>query len=320
MRLRDKISNGKRPVVVYEILPPRIIDGTIESYAERISTLLSKTHIDAINIPEVHSEETRGDRPVEEQRRAFPRDFGRIIQDSVGVEVIVNRVTVLEKHNDQREWFRETSEDFGIDNIVLVGGESSQIDYPGPGVSEAAAMIEEINSEMKRSIFSGGIVLPSREVESERMEGKARNGVKFFTTQVLYDSHDICRLLWHYNNSVKERGSKPRRVLLSFAPISTRKNLEFLKWLGVEIPEKTEERLVRSEEGVKERSIEICMELLEEILSYVTENEIIVPIGLNVEHIMTYNFDHSVELLQRMSKRYRSFCMDSDLYESEPDS
>ena len=30
MRLRDKISTGKRPVVVYEILPPRIIDGTID--------------------------------------------------------------------------------------------------------------------------------------------------------------------------------------------------------------------------------------------------------------------------------------------------
>ena len=31
MRLRDKITMAKRPVVVYEILPPRIIDGTIES-------------------------------------------------------------------------------------------------------------------------------------------------------------------------------------------------------------------------------------------------------------------------------------------------
>ena len=320
MRLRDKISKSKRPVVVYEILPPRIIDGTIESYAERISTLLSKTHIDAINIPEVHAEESRGARPIEDRKRAHPRDFGRIIQDSVGVEVIVNRVTVLENIKDQREWFMETSEDFGIDNIVLVGGESSQIDYPGPGVSEAAAMIEEINSENGGSIFSGGIVLPSRKVESERMEKKARNGVKFFTTQVLYDSHDICRLLWHYNNAVEERGTKPRRVLLSFAPISTKKNLEFLKWLGVEMPKETEENLIQSEEGIKERSIEICMELLEEILSFVTENEIRVPIGLNVEHIMTYNFDHSVELLQKMSKRYRSFCMGSDLYRPRPDS
>ena len=314
MRLRDKISKAKRPVVVYEILPPRIVDGTIESYAERISTLLSKTHIDAINIPEVHAEETRGERPIEDRKRAIPREFGRIIQDSVGVEVIVNRVTVLEGHKSQREWFRSTSEDFGIDNIVLVGGESSQIDYPGPGVSEAASMIEEINSENGGEIFSGGIVLPSRKVESERIVEKTRNGVKFFTTQVLYDSHDICRLLWHYNKAIEERGVKPRRILLSFAPISTKKNLEFLKWLGVEIPEKTEEEIIQSEEGIKEKSIHICMELLEEILSFVTENGIIVPIGLNVEHIMTYNFDHSVELLQRMSKRYRSFCMDSELY------
>lgn len=316
MRLRDKISKGKRPVVIYEILPPRIIDGTIESYAERISTLLSKTHIDAINIPEVHAEETRGARPIEDRRRALPRDFGRIIQDSVGVEVIVNRVTVLENHKDQNEWFRETFVDFGIENIVLVGGESSQIDYPGPGVSEAAAMIEEINSETGSSIFTGGIVLPSRKVESERMEKKTASGVKFFTTQVLYDSHDICRLLWHYNNSVEDNGTMPRRILLSFAPISTKKNLEFLKWLGVEIPIETEEELIQSEEGIKERSIEICMRLLEEILSFVTENKIKVPIGLNVEHIMTYNFDCSVELLQRMSKRYRSFCMGTDLYES----
>ena len=316
MRLRDKITNGRRPVVIYEILPPRIIDGTIESYAERISTLLSKTHIDAINIPEVHAEESRGKRPIEDRKRALPRDFGRIIQDSVGVEVIVNRVTVLENHKNQRKWFMETSEDFGINNIVLVGGESSQIDYPGPGVSEAATMIEEINSENGSSIFSGGIVLPSRKVESERMEKKSANGVKFFTTQVLYDSQDICKLLWHYNNTVNERGSIPRRVLLSFAPISTKKNLEFLKWLGVEIPEETEENLIQSEEGIKERSIEICMGLLEEILSFVTENGIRVPIGLNVEHIMTYNFDHSVELLQRMSKRYRSFCMSTDLYDS----
>ena len=321
MRLRDKILKSKRPVVVYEILPPRIVDGTIESYAERISTLLSKTHIDAINIPEVHAEETRGDRPIEDRERASPRDFGRIIQDSVGVEVIVNRVTVLENHIDQREWFESTSKDFGIDNIVLVGGESSEISYPGPGVSEAAAMIEEINSETGGNIFSGGIVLPSREVESKRMEDKAKNGVQFFTTQVLYDSHDICRLLWHYNKAVEERGTKPRRVLLSFAPISTKKNLEFLKWLGVAIPDATEEKLIQNEEGIKERSIEICMQLLEEILSFVAENDIVVPIGLNVEHIMTYNFDHSVELLQRMSKRYRSFCMDSSkLYERLPDS
>ena len=319
MRLRDKISKPKRPVVVYEILPPRIIDGTIESYAERISTLLSRTHIDAINIPEVHAEETRGERPIEERQRAEPRDFGRLIQDSVGVEVIVNRVTVHGTLTDQREWFRRTSEDFGIENVVLVGGESSEIDYLGPGVSDAATMIREINRDEGRDIYCGGIVLPSRKVESKRMEKKAGNGIEFFTTQVLYDSEDICKLIWHYEKLCRERESTPKRVLLSFAPISTKRNLDFLKWLVVEIPKRTEEILVQDEELVKERSIEICMGILEDILVFLTENNISVPIGLNVEHIMSYNFDHSVELLQMMSKRYRSFCMNSELYDSEPD-
>ena len=56
MRIRDKIKKPRRPVVVYEILPPREEDGTLNSYAEIISSLLSQTHIDAINIPEVHDE------------------------------------------------------------------------------------------------------------------------------------------------------------------------------------------------------------------------------------------------------------------------
>ena len=42
MRIRDKIKRPRRPVVVYEILPPREKDGTLNSYAETISSLLSQ--------------------------------------------------------------------------------------------------------------------------------------------------------------------------------------------------------------------------------------------------------------------------------------
>ena len=74
MRIRDKIKRPRRPVVVYEILPPREKDGTLNSYAEIISSLLSQTHIDAINIPEVRDESMRGARPVKNKTRAEPRD------------------------------------------------------------------------------------------------------------------------------------------------------------------------------------------------------------------------------------------------------
>lgn len=314
MRLRDKIMKSQRPVVVYEIIPPRIVDGSVESYAERISSLLSQTHIDAINIPEVHAEETRGKRPIEERERAEPREFGRIIQDSVGVEAIVNRVTVLQTRDSQREWFETTLEEYGIENIILVGGESGKINYPGPNVVESAEMIGEINKCEGATLFVGGISLPSRAVESKRMLSKSNVGVEFFTTQVLYQSDDIKKMLGHYQRISEDSGREPKRVLLSFAPISTKKNLEFLKWLGVEIDQETEDFLLEDPEKIKERSIKICLQILDEILEYVSTQNISVPIGLNVEHIMSYNFQYSVELLQKMSKRYRSFCLESSLY------
>ena len=108
MRFRDKVRKPRRPVVVYEILPPRVKDGTLNSYAEKISSLLSQTHIDAINIPEVHEENGRGVRPVKNLERAEAREFGRLLQDSVGIEAIVNRVMVHDNLNYQKNWIKET--------------------------------------------------------------------------------------------------------------------------------------------------------------------------------------------------------------------
>ena len=136
MRIRDKVKKPQRPVVAYEILPPREKDGTLNSYAETISSLLSQTHIDAINIPEVHDEIGRGDRPVTNQKRGEPREFGMLLQDIVGIEAIINRVVVHESYDEQILWIEETNTAYEIENMVIVGGESSKVDYPGPTVNE----------------------------------------------------------------------------------------------------------------------------------------------------------------------------------------
>ncbi len=108
MRIKDKIKRPRRPVVVYEILSPREKDGTLNSYAENISSLLAQTHIDAINIPEVRDESGRGERPVKNQLRAEPREFGKLLQDIVGIESIVNRVVVHQTLEKEMVWFEET--------------------------------------------------------------------------------------------------------------------------------------------------------------------------------------------------------------------
>ena len=311
MRIKDKIKRPRRPVVVYEILPPRQKDGTLNSYAENISSLLSQTHIDAINIPEVRDEVARGERPVKNQIRAKPREFGKLLQDIVGIEAIVNRVVVHQELEKEMEWFEETYTNFEIENLITVGGESRKIKYPGPSVNRA---LKAIKDNSKLNILCGGISIPSREKESLNLIEKSTNGSEFFTTQVLYDSSKIIKMISHYQKRCDEQNTFPRRLLLSFAPVSSKKNIDFLKWLGVEIPSETESFLNENEKNMVERSMEISVGVLEETLSFLNENKIVVPIGLNVEHIMSYNFQSSIEMLQELARIYREFCIKTDIY------
>ena len=311
MRIKDKIKRPRRPVVAYEILPPREKDGTLNSYAANISSLLSQTHIDAINIPEVRDEVARGERPVKNQLRAEPREFGRLLQDIVGVEAIVNRVVVHQKLNEELKWLEETNKKYEVENLITVGGESRSIDYPGPSVNEALAAIKK-NENI--NLLCGGISIPSREKESLKLIEKSENGSEFFTTQVLYDSSKIIKMISHYQKRCDQKKTFPRRLLLSFAPVSSEKNIKFLKWLGVEIPAETEILLKKDLSKMTDRSMEIAVNVLQETLNHLNENYITVPIGLNVEHIMSYNFQASIEMLQELSRIYREFCIKTEIY------
>ena len=313
MRFRDKVKKPQRPVVVYEILPPRERDGTLDSYAERISSLLSQTHIDAINIPEVRNEGTRGERPLSNPLRAEPRAFGQLLQDNVGVEAIVNRVVVHEEMDAQKRWLKETYYDYGIDNLVLVGGESRKAVYPGPGVNEAADFVTRELNMRRFDYFCGGITIPSRKEEAQRMLEKSRHGIEFFTSQVLYESADVKRMLRQYQDLCDLKGTAPRRILLSFAPVSSQRNIEFLKWLGVTIPPDTEARLLESPDEMTDRSTEIAGGIMGEILQHISEEGLRVPIGLNVEHIMSTNFQASITMLQALAREYREFCIRTNL-------
>ena len=122
-------------------------------------------------------------------------------------------------------------------------------------------------------------------------------------------------MLKYYDDVCKENNVLPRRILLSFAPVSSDKNIEFLKWLGVEIPNSTEKRLVNEKSNMTQESLDISTEILKDILKNNEKLGIKVPIGLNVEHIMSYNFQYSINMLQELSRIYREFCIKTSLYD-----
>jgi 5,10-methylenetetrahydrofolate reductase len=262
----------------------------------------------------VHDEVGRGERPVSNQERGEPRKFGMLLQDIVGIEAIVNRVVVHMPLKKQMEWIKETYSQFEIDNLVIVGGESSKQKYPGPTVNESLEKISQDNRRRENSILCGGICIPSRRKESKNLIRKSECGAEFFTTQVLCDSGNIIKMIKNYQERCDKVNTFPRRILLSFAPVSSQKNIDFLKWLGVEIPKDTERYLNGRPGSMTERSLDVAIEVLNEILAFITNNNLKVPVGLNVEHIMSYNFQSSVEMLQELANIYRKFCINTRQY------
>ena len=59
----------------------------------------------------------------------------------------------------------------------------------------------------------------------------------------------------------------------------------------------------------------LVTDILKDILVNNEKLGITVPIGLNVEHIMSYNFQYSINMLQQLSKIYREFCIKTSLYD-----
>ena len=121
-------------------------------------------------------------------------------------------------------------------------------------------------------------------------------------------------MISHYQKRCNEMSTFPRRLLLSFAPVSSGKNIDFLKWLGVDIPNETEKKLRDDAQKMSDRSMQITVDILNNTLKYLNDNKIVVPIGLNVEHIMSYNFQASIEMLQELARIYREFCIKTDIY------
>lgn len=302
---RDKLDDRDRPLLLYEVIPPAesVPQETVEDTTVFVRNLLSDHPLDAINVPEVREEDRDGQRRAGYMKKMGPREYGALLRKTLpDQDVVVNHVTVHAPPDEQRRWLEETFREMGYRDLVLVGGESSDVDYPGPDPPEAADLTREVAEEMGigDEVSIGGITIPTRDAEAERILTKQEHGIGFFTSQVIFESESTKRLLRRYAELHEQRGQEPPTIFLSFAPITGKKDAEFLKWLGVEIPDYTEDWILSGNGRSLDRSVRVAGHVLQDVLAYVDRQGIDVPIGLNVEHIMRYNFEASEILLDQL--------------------
>jgi 5,10-methylenetetrahydrofolate reductase len=295
MTLQEKILAHSIPVTLFEVVPPAVDQP--EAINESLGELKRvKPFVDGVNLPEIHDEDRGAERTSKFVPRVEPRTFGSRIQRELGAEVVLNRVVV---HDPKPEiWFRETCLERGLRHIVLVGGESAQLRYPGPSVIQAAALVRREGLP----IMLGGITIPSRRNESDRIRSKARAGLEFFTSQILFDSNDVVWLVQRLNGL-------QARIFLSFAPVSHRRDLQFLRWLGADVPQDLDRFLLGSEEGVTtsaatclERSLDLAQRILRDVFDNLPPDP--PPLGLNIEHINRRNFSPAIKMLDRLGNLY----------------
>ena len=291
--LKDKLHNPDEPVTFFEIVPPEA--GKPDVIESTVREALGVRHlVDAINLPEILDEQRGSERTYRFVQRLEPRLLGDRMRCEGEVETVVNRVVVHDA--DPVRWFAESGEKYGVKHAILVGGESARKQYPGPGPAEVATRLRAAGFPLTL----GGISIPSRANEADRLRRKIAAGMSFFTTQVLFDSNDIVWLIQKLNGL-------EARLFLSFAPVSHPGDLRFLRWLGVDLPPNLDRFLMgeggsSSKETCFERSLDIAQRVLLDVFENLPPDPPL--IGLNVEHINRRNVSLAVRMLERLGGLY----------------
>jgi len=153
----------------------------------------------------------------------------------------------------------------------------------------------------------GNISLPARskKPEAHRMYWKTKAGAQFFTTQVLFDSDGVTKVLQRYHELCVglHKPMQPAAVMLSFTPTVDRLDVEFWRELGAEMPENVEKYIFDAgpEEQVFERSIKNALKVYAEVLSSIEANELPIRLGINVEQSRSDDTNAPLELLRRFT-------------------
>ncbi|MEM0129067.1 MAG: mycobacterial-type methylenetetrahydrofolate reductase [Thermoplasmata archaeon] len=261
-----------------------------------VEVVAANPRIDAVNLPELVDENHDG-RPY--YRSGDVRAHALRLQRASVRPVIVNKVVAhLPDAAALVAWCRETIAQ-GIARAVLVGGSSRYIPYPGPPVIEADRAAAPIFDDAGGAV--GNIAIPQRTGEAHRMLAKTRAGARFFTTQIVFDATPVVSLLTEYGALCREHGIPPAPVLLSLAPIADEGDVEFVRWLGADIPEAVEAEILNGGEAEPEaaadRSIRLAVRLYETVRDRTGRGaHPDVPLGLNVEQVSSRHLAHAARL------------------------
>jgi hypothetical protein len=293
MDLKSKLLDPAAPVLLYGTTPPRA--GTapeaVVAAAEKLQARLGGLPADGVIVYDIQDETGRNAaaRPFPFAGTIDPRDYARLLR----LPSIVYKALGNLDEAGWRAWLDATAPRHPL--VSVVG-------RPTSGVRHALPLSRAIRVAAER-VTVGGVLIAERHgperSEAARLLAKGIEGCSYFISQTVYHAPPTRRLLADYLRDCRGAGVEPRRIVLSFAPVGRERTMQFLRWLGVRIPDATAQDILNNSNPLK-RSVEVCRDNLRRILDGQYGDDI--PLGVSVESVSINRdeIDASIELFHAL--------------------
>ena len=275
---------------------------TARDFASQIGTEMDC--IDALLLPDLDGEEVSINGI--KKSYAYPMDYGLILRLFPNANAVIYRRTHQAGFDKHRRWIIRAAID-GFKSVIAVGNSSSKKSYSGISPLEFASLVQQISERGLADIIQGGICIPSRANELERMLQKESAGISYFVTQYLFESANIDRLYEEYKRKSEETGKPVPRIVIGVTPITGEKNYSFLtNKLRVAIPEDARNKIFSDDKGTIESSIRYISELLKRFFDKYQKDES-VRFGVYVGYTSAKSLPASVEMFGRLREELRGY-------------
>jgi hypothetical protein len=300
--LRRRISERRGEFLLFAVTPPRraVSPARAQEIADRTIERLRPLRLDGLVLYDIDDESDRNsqERPFPFLPTMDPADYlVRHLRAWTG-PAVVYRVVGKYAQSDLRSWL--VVQDADRVSSVFVGASSRDKE-----VATSLAQAHRLRAEVRPDLLLGAVTIPERHArrgdEHLRLLAKQEAGCSFFVTQVVYDVNAAKDLVSDYRYECAARGVAPVPVVFTFSVVGSMKTLEFLGWLGVDVPRWIRNELTHAEDPLG-ASHEQALAMALDLMAYC--RRVGVPFGFNVESVSSRRaeIEQSVSLAARLAQ------------------
>ena len=300
MDLQRRILERRGEFLLFALTPPRRATSALraQEIADITAKRLQELDLDGLVLYDIDDESDRNpqERPFPFLPTMDPAEYLSRHLEDWNTPTVVYRAVGKHVESELRSWLGTQEPDRVL--TVFVGAASRK-----KPVATSLRRAHELRAEVAPDLLLGGVAIPERHTRSGeehlRMLAKQAAGCSFFVTQVVYDVNAAKNLVSDYRYECLSLGLDPMPIVFTFSVCGSVKTLDFLQWLGVDVPRWTQNEL-RHAEDTLEASFDQALATARELMTY--SRRLDVPFGINVESVSNRRaeIESSVNLAARL--------------------